>query len=279
MKKINNLLALFVVGLLLFATACDPIEKRDELNSLIAVNDLELNVIYVGGEGNNRMVIEMNSPGVTGYWDWNFGKSLTNRDSITYMATGISYLKFYGSTGDTQFVDSIQIDITKMDYPLPDTWAFLVGVDPIAGKTWVLATDRPEKMAPYDNGPEALFSFMSAPYNWLELWWNAGGTCCPPVDVNAEMTFDLANGSTNYTYLNEDATTNGTFSLKPSDETLQIIGADLVGAYGAPGQIADTQDGLYQLKVISETEMILYQVHGTGWTWIFKPKGYEYPAK
>lgn len=269
-KKYSLLFGLLV---LLF-TACEPIVDEMELENSTDVAGVEL-VAAQSTTGGNEITLSMNTPGVTGYWDYVIGKGLSDRVTVTYPVTGTFDFKFVGTLGAEFFEKSASVTIEQLDHEVDPEWAALLGGDAVAGKTWVLATDRPENKSPYDGGPAALYSFMSAPYNWLELWWNAGD-CCPPVDVDAEMTFDL-NGGPNYTYKNGGETKSGSFVLDVKNETLTINGADLVGAYGAPGQISDTQKGQYQLKVLNDTEMILYQVHGTGWTWIFKPKGHAYP--
>jgi hypothetical protein len=270
--KINKIINLLMVSLVLVLTSCEPMVDELHLKNNTTADNVEL-VSSQTTNGGNAVTLEMKTPGVTGYWDYMIGKGLTNRIDVVFPVTGTFDFKFVGTLGAEFFEKSTTVTIENLDTPADPEWAFLLGDDAVAGKTWVLAQDRPVGIDPYPQEP-GMFSFMTAPYNWLELWWNASG-CCPPEDFNAEMTFDL-NGAPNYTYNNGGDIIEGSFVLDTKNATLTIQGADLVGAYGAPGQVSDTQNGLYQLKLINDHEMILYQIHGTGWTWIFKPKGYVY---
>lgn len=96
------------------------------------------------------------------------------------------------------------------------------------------------------------------------------GDCCPPVDAAGKMVFDLDSGA-NYSYYadaNGDAVM-GSFVLDVKNQTLQVKGANILGAeQGNP-------DGLYTIISLTEDELILYvpnNAGGTGWTWVFKPE-------
>ena len=268
-KIFSSLLAL---AFLFFS--CEPIEERDELSSSVGIPQIELQATNTT-DGGNKIELLMNTPGVTGHWDYIINKGYTNHLEVVLPVTGAFDFTYKGSNGNELFEKKVSVTIDKLDTEVDPEWSALLGSNAAAGKTWVLATDRPPNMEPYAGDDRVgLFSHMSSDVNWLEVWWNAG-ECCPPVDVNAEMTFDL-NGAPNYTYTNGEEVKTGQFILDPATGELTINGADLVGAYGAPGQIEDTKGGVYKLMKMTETEMILYQVHNTGWTWIFKPKGHTY---
>ncbi|MBS2210869.1 hypothetical protein KEM09_05635 [Carboxylicivirga mesophila] len=143
------------------------------------------------------------------------------------------------------------------------------------GKTWVFATDRPDSN-PFAGSGVGLHFFMVDPADWTVFWWNAGdpGSGGSVVsDINAEMTFDL-NGGFNYTYMHDGEVKTGSFTLDLDKQTLSINGADLVGAYGT--YLDNTKGGKYELKKLSDDELILFQTHGEGFCWIFKPKGHDY---
>lgn len=269
----TKIYSLLIATVALLFVACESIEVRDELANTTTGEAVELTVEHKA-DGGNEFTLSMNTPGVTGYWDVNIGLTKSDEATVIYPIIGTSSFKFVGTTGAEFFEKTIDVTVSKITTDLDPKIMSLVGDDFAAGKTWVLATDRPAGMAPYDGGPAAMYSFMTADYDWLEFWWNAGD-CCPPVDVNAEMNFNFA-GAANYTYTNGTDVKTGSFSIDTENDLLTITGADLVGAYGAPGNVPDTKNGVYQLKKISDTEMILYQVHGTGWNWIFKPKGHVY---
>jgi hypothetical protein len=84
------------------------------------------------------------------------------------------------------------------------------------------------------------------------------------------MKFDL-NGGANYTYISSPgaAPVEGSFNLDIPNQTLQINGANILGAEEPRGN----PDALYKIISLTETELILYvdnNAGGTGWTWIFR---------
>jgi hypothetical protein len=103
-------------------------------------------------------------------------------------------------------------------------------------------------------------------------WWNAGGTCCPPSDVNGRMHFDL-DGAANYTYY-ADANAEGvkgSFELNVPNQVLKISGSNILGSEEPRGNPA----GIYEIVSLTEDQMVLYvptNAGNTGWTWVFKPE-------
>lgn len=113
----------------------------------------------------------------------------------------------------------------------------------------------------------------------MGAWWNAGGTCCPPPDVNGKMNFyfDAVEGI-KYKYFSDANATavNASFELKVGSDgdygTLRITeGENILGAYSDRKK----SSGEYTLISMSEDEIILYadltDEGGTGWTYIYKP--------
>ena len=73
----NRIISLIVGVLVLVALACEPIEDRDVLSNNVAdVSQVELIVSNPGG--GNDITMKMNTPGVTGYWNYSIGKAMTN---------------------------------------------------------------------------------------------------------------------------------------------------------------------------------------------------------
>lgn len=272
MKKV--ILNIFIASLFVGFYACEPIENRDELKSITSVDAIELTATQEN-PGSNEIQLLMNTPGVTGYWRHALGKEFTNEATVLYPVVGTFDFTFVGSVGDEFFEKTISVAVTDLDVEVAPEWGYLLGDDAIGGKTWVFATDRPDS-DPFAGSGKDLHFFMVADYDWTEFWWDAGnpdvdGSVVP--DVAAEMTFSL-DGGVNYVYEHEGEIVNGSFELDLPNESLKIIDADLVGAYGT--YLGDTQDGKYVIKKITENELILFQIHGEGFCWIFKPKGHEY---
>jgi hypothetical protein len=260
MKRNNIIYGLFI-GLMMLMVSCDSIVDEKHLENSTTVEGVEL--VATQNENNgNTIELSMNTPGVTGYWDYNLGKALTNKVEIVYPIPGTSTFTFVGTLGAEFFEKTIDVQVDVLDTPLEQDWYDLVSENTSEGKTWEFAGD---------GGDDGLWWFMSAPDNPWGVWWNAGGTCCPPGDADGSMVFDL-DGAANYTrYSGPDAEgETGSFVLDVENQTLTISGARLLGGtddYRNP-------DGVYQIVSLTEDEMVLFTPNnagGTGWTWVFKP--------
>lgn len=266
MKNIFKNISLLMGILLVLFTACDPILDRDELKNTTDVNGVEL-VAAQSTEGGNEIELSMVTPGITGYWDYNLGKALTNKISFVYPIPGKATFTFTGTLGAEFFEKTIDVQIDVLDHPLDQAWYDLVSENTTAGKKWVFDTDN---TAP-DNGN--MWWYMSPPGDkngWATAWWNAGGTCCPPGDANGSMTFNL-DGAANYIY--DDGNGNvktASFVLDTTNDKIKLIGESILG-YDADRVSAD---GVYEIVSLTSDKLILYTPSnggGTGWTWIFKP--------
>lgn len=268
--KINKITGLFIVAIMLFLAACEPIVDREELENNTTVEEVEL-VATQSTEGGNMITLEMNTPGVTGYWNYNLGKALTNRTTFIYPIPGTATFTFVGTLGAEFFEKSIQVQVNQLDHELDPDWYDLVSENTAEGKTWVFAGE------PGDGG---LWWFMSPPDNpdqAMTAWWNAGGTGdMPPVDVNGKMSFDL-DGAANYTYYaSPDAEgESGTFVLDVENQTFTVNGPNILGGAATEGYDIGSPSGNYQIISLTEDEMILYvpmNAWETGWTWVFRPE-------
>jgi len=261
--KVNKIISYFSVVLIMLFTACDSIVDEEVLVNSTDIAGVEL-VATASTAGGNEITLNMVTPGVTGYWDYNLGKALTNELTVVYPIPGTSTFTFTGTLGAEFFEKTVDVQIDVLDHDLDQDWYDLVGTDTTVGKTWV-----------FDGvgGDKGLWWFMSPGNNkeraW-EVWWNSGGTCCPPVDVNGRMHFDL-NGGANYTYYSyADATSElGSFILDVPGQMLQINNSNILGAQDPRGN----PEGLYEIVSLTEDKLVLYMSHGgSGWTWVFKPE-------
>ena len=266
MRK-NKIISLCGSALILLLAACQPIDDRDVLESSTSIDEINL-IATQTTEGGNLIELKMDTPGITGYWDYNLGKAMTDRVEIIYPIPGTSTFTYVGTLGAEFFEKTIEVQIDQLDHKLDQDWYDLVSEETVAGKTWVFA-----------GGPvqdDGLWWYMSPgndPAQWETMWWNpaAIGECCPPADAGGRMHFDL-DGAANFTYYSgSDATPQVySFVLNVGNQTLQINdGGNILGSgepYGNP-------DGLYTIISLTEDELILYvpnNAGGTGWTWVFK---------
>jgi hypothetical protein len=82
MKAIKNLTTAFVAGVMVFMSACDPIEDRDVLKNSFNPDDIELTVTQTANGTGNGITLKMNTPGVHGYWDYKLGTKFTDEVSF-----------------------------------------------------------------------------------------------------------------------------------------------------------------------------------------------------
>lgn len=266
--KMNKLISLTIGLLILLLAACEPIEKRDVLTNSFDPNNIELAVVQ-STTGGNELSIQMNTPGITGYWDYVIDKKFSDRVDVIFPIPGTSTFTFHVTTpylenGDINNITypskSIDVTITQLDHALPEAYYKLVGAN-LEGKTWV-----------FDGvgGDNGLWWYMTDPGNWGGVWWNAGGSCCPPGDASGKMVFDL-NAGANYTYYAApDATpvTGGSFAFNADFTKLTLKGdANILGFSEGDGKV-------FEIKEFTSDRLTLFvsaSGHGTGWVWRFKP--------
>ncbi len=57
--------------------SCEPIEDRDTLNNSFIPENIVLKAVQ-STTGGNEILLKIETPGVTGYWDFNIGNSYTD---------------------------------------------------------------------------------------------------------------------------------------------------------------------------------------------------------
>lgn len=266
----TTLLCAFTLGIV----ACEPIEDSTEYKNDFTPEEIELSVSQVT-EGSNGITLKMVTPGVTGYWDYNLDQQYTDEVSFNYPIPGEATFTFHATTPyatDKSLKDrvyaekSVTVNITNLDQELPQQYYDLVGTD-LEGKTWVFDGTQND---------ERLWWYMcegNNPAKYEGVWWNAGGTCCPPYDFAGKMVFDL-DGAANYTYYESpEATpvTGGSWKFNKDFTKITITGEQKILGNEAP---RGNPDGEYVIISLTSSQMILYvntNEGGTGWVWKFKP--------
>ncbi|KJF42816.1 hypothetical protein [Draconibacterium sediminis] len=262
MKRNNIIQGIFVALLALLIVSCDAIVDEQFLENSTTVEGVELVATQNSANG-NTIELSMNTPGVTGYWDYNLGVALTNKVEIVYPIPGTSTFTFIGTLGAEFFEKTIDVTVDVLDTPLDQDWYDLVSESTSEGKTWV-----------FDGGPTPdgrFWWFMSDPGNPWGVWWNAAGDCCPPADAAGRMSFDL-DGAANFTYYSgPDADpATGSFVLDVANQTLTIDGGvNILGSMEGGGNA-----GVFNIVELTEDKMVLHvpdAAWATGWTWVFVP--------
>lgn len=260
--KINKIVYSVIIAIMvLTASSCDPIVDEIHLENSTDVAGVEL-VSSQSTPGGNLITLQMMTPGVTGYWDFNIGRSYSDKAEFVYPIPGTATFTFVGTLGAEFFEKTIDVQIDVLDTPLDQDWYDLVSTETSTGKTWVFDGT---------GGDGGAWWYMTDPNNWEALWWNAGGECCPPFDAAGTMEFDL-DGGANFTYKSAaDADpVVGSFVLDVANQQLQINGANILGAVDCGAN----PSALYDIISLTEDEMVLFVSNagcGTGWVWRFVP--------
>ncbi|HRA74155.1 MAG TPA: hypothetical protein PLB11_15180, partial [Flavobacterium sp.] len=108
---------LLLASFMLIFSACDPIVEEDHLSDSTTVDGVQL-VATQSTPGGNKVTLKMITPGITGYWDYNLGKALTNEVTVVYPIPGKNTFTFVGSLGSQFFTKTIDVQIDKLDTPL-----------------------------------------------------------------------------------------------------------------------------------------------------------------
>ncbi len=259
--KIHRLKYFLIASFILIFSACDPIVDEEHLTNSTDVAGVKLTAVQ-STPGGNKITLNMETPGVTGYWNYNLGKALTNEVTFVYPIPGKNTFTFVGTLGGEFFTKTIDVQVNQLDVALDQDWYDLVSDNTAVGKTWVF--DR--------QGPGSLWWFMSPggnPEGAMTAWWNAGNDA-PPVDAAGKMHFDL-NGAANFSHYTTATSTpeKGSFVLDVANKRLMVSGAAKM-----LGSAAGNADGVYSIVTLTEDKMVLYlnnsEAYGTGWTFVFK---------
>ena len=264
MKTLKNI-SIFASACLALITSCEPIEDRELLENSYNPDKIELLATH-SSPGSNLFTLKMNTPGVTGYWDYSINKGFSDEVEVLYPISGTHTFTYVVSSGylpggDIENVEyitkTIDVDITVMDKDVPKQWGHLVGE---GSKTWV-----------FDKSDLTRWWYMTDA-DWTSFWWQPGDG---PSDELGRMTFDL-DGKPNFTYYaspDADPVSGSTWVFNSDFSSLTIIGdANVLGAEQGGEQV----DGLkeYQIIELTEDRLVLFMsgvAWSPGWVWVFKP--------
>ena len=264
-NKIINLL-LGVVGAL-FIASCSPIEDRDSLENTFDPNKIDLSVVQ-SPAGSNYFTLKMNTPGVTGYWDYTIGKTFGEEAQVLFPITGKKTFKYvvsspYIKDGDLKKTElitkTIDVNVTQLDpnHPVPKQWGYLVGS---GSKTWVFDKSDINRWWYMTDADPAAF------------WWQPDPG---PSDENGKMVFTLSDAPYFSYYKTQTGTpVENTYWYVNTDWTeLRLVGdANILGVEG--GGEHESGGKNYRILELSENRLVLFNtpvVWSPGWVWVFKP--------
>ena len=269
-KNINRTIAGVI---LIFVASCKPqTDKIGEIgppptNGIITIND---------SDPYNPVFTASADKGFIYHWDMgNNQKIAPGKQEVTsyYPFAGTYEVEcaIYGAGAAKVIVKTtFTVDQTDPAVSTKPVWKELTGSG--AGKTWVYNTD-PATGTP-DYCFQTYYDLVTYPENWKPE--NSWGQCVRfTPDLNGEMEFDL-NGGINYTYHHEagDEGVKGTFILDADMMTLTVVNPYILD-YAIDCTVPSvTSTGLYDIKLLTDDEMVLWQNQGdgTGWSWSFRRK-------
>lgn len=264
-----------IAGVVLLIGSCAPIEDREEAGPIVPASDFKYTITQ-DAANDYILYLENTTPGVFFSWDYAWGSSLRQKDTVRMLVPGSYTIKITGTTAGGIVFDEYPVTVTKSDptaFQEPE-WSLLTNM--AAGKTWVWDTDKP---FPWGNGG---YKGCTEP-----CWWKVSPAELAERGVGSdEMTFDL-NGGRNLTLVAAKVpsagTIKGTFNL---DMTSKITGwsvgklttANVVVINGINVNSGNAQFMDYNILKLTANELQLAAANaGTGdwgeaFFYLFKPK-------
>lgn len=302
MKKIN---LLYIIGIVLVLFACEPIEDREIMGEIAAVNSIQVDVHGITA-GSNRIILKNNTLQYNVVWDYIINKSTKQTDTVDLPFLGTQQIIAHAFSDGGMLDIPINVEITSIDYPLDAQWSLLAGSD-IDGKTWVWAGDNSYSTTSILGFPEPAVwglgggsTALLPDGNIFALGTTSIQYVVPqyfgmPGDAEGTMKFDL-NGAANYTYTDKSdpenpVTNKGSFSLRLKDTSLPDYNSNpsQVTLIGAPIILKDVASALssqagtpanpvtFDIVKLTEDELHLRSSGpGLSVVWLLKREGYKY---
>lgn len=271
----------FFGGLVLLVVACTPIEKREEAGAIVPASDFVYTIKQPADTTKDYIIyLDNQTPGVMFSWDYSWGVSRKQHDTVKMLVPGTYTIKITATTAGGLVTDSKQVTVKKSNpaaFQEPE-WQYLTNY--AAGKTWVWDNTKP---APWGNGG---YMGCTAP-----CWWAVSMADLIGRGVGSdEMKFDL-NGGYHLTLTAASVpwagTTAGTFGLTFGSTSgtpgwdmgkLTVSNTSIINGINVNfGNVVF--DNYFVLK-LTNTEFVVSMYENadetwgwaTAWFWMFKPK-------
>ncbi|WP_016778776.1 hypothetical protein [Anaerophaga thermohalophila] len=262
---------LFIFFFVILLVSCEPIEDRENLPRLESPEEVaqkvNLNVenTFPGG---NIIALSVDD-GYVVHWETEGIDSFKNKDTIRLRSTGEKEIICNIATKGGTVSISRTVEVTSVPDLVPEPLAFLVDYFG-DGRTWVYASD-------YDDG--TLHWYLSAPYDWQELWWAPLADGVSPEDggLEDELFFEKIDDKYYLTVTSSpgEEPVTGEFFFDEEQMLLTLDGVEIPDG-------DHIYKNVFEVKVLNENELVLFQdeagaAQNSGWVWRFKRKGYKYP--
>lgn len=259
----------FLAVVSLGLASCDPIEDRDSLPPLKSpeevANEVNLKVenTFPGG---NIIALSVDD-GYVVHWETEGIDSFKSKDTIRLRSTGEKTIIANVLTKGGIVSIPSTVEVTSVPNLVPEPLAFLIDYFG-DGKTWVYASD-------YADG--TLHWYLSAPYNWEEVWWKPLADGLTSEDgLEDELFFEKKDDKYYLTVTSHPGAepVTGEFIFDADQMLLTVMDIEFPDTDHAYKDV-------FEVKVLNENELVLFQdeagaARNTGWVWRFKRKGYKY---
>ncbi|MCE1200426.1 MAG: hypothetical protein LWW85_15780 [Marinilabiliales bacterium] len=250
-----------LLGILLLA-ACQTIEERDALGTILAPSDLKIAIVQ-NPAGSNKVVLQNKTPGTIMFFDYGTGTTHRAIDTIYIPFAGKYTLKYTAFCDGGTVSDSTTFTIASNDNAFFDkdpAWKGLTNGG--SGQTWVWAVDHPSGFIA-GNGPED----CTFPAWWTMTADQYWGT------KNDEVYIDLV-GAANFQHKNGDGSvTKGFFNVIAP---FVINGNKFSGIETLGGPKFPWPDtGKYHITKNNANELTIHE-YGAYNVALYKRKGFKY---
>ncbi len=252
----------------IFATSCEP--QMDNIKSIgsgpsngrISINDSDPHNPIFTADADNGFIY---------HWDFGNGQKANGNDVTSYYPFSGMYsitCTISGAGGENVIAtESFNVSTTDQLIINAPVWKELTGSG--TGRTWVYNTDRATGFPDYCF--QTTGDLGTYPNNWKPE--NSWGQCVRLTpNLNGKMVFDLNTGI-NYTFYQNvgDASTKGNFILDTKKMKITIKEPYILD-HAVDCTTNVTLSGVYDIKLLTDSEMVLWQnqENGTGWSWSFK---------
>lgn len=269
---------IYLVAAALLIGSCTPIEDREEPGPVVPASEFEYSITSMPG-ADYKLILNNTTPGVMFSWDYAWGVTRKQHDTIRMLVPGTYKIKITATTAGGIVLDEKEVTITQPDpnaFQEPE-WAYLTNL--AAGKTWVWDNTV---AGPWGNGG---FKGCNAP-----CWWVVNMTDLAGRGVATdEMKFDL-NGGRNLTLTAAKVpnaykgVTKGTFDISlgsyfPGWDVGKLSTTNVTVINGIQTNAGNQiEDEFYILK-LTNNQLVLCAPEpgvtgdwGSAWFWMFKPK-------
>ena len=267
----KNKIAIFVVVIVtaMAFVSCEPVENRQEMTGAVTMADIDkyVTVTQEVRNGKKSNFFSFNSDGLLALSSFTHSLGTT-----TGTGTGGKYIQCFLFPGQADVVfTALNPDGTK----LSKTFNFTIDEAFDVAPQWDYITASSSKTWVFDGtgGDGRVWWAMTDPGDPAGIWWNAGGDCCPPADVDGRMVFEAQGLKvTVYSSPTDANPKKGTFAFN-ADFT-ELTFKDGANAIGSDNDNAGN-NGIFKVVEFSSNKLSLHVANasgGTGWIWVFKPQ-------